>query len=136
MLQDVICRFGVVKLEIENEESMLDLMALSLTLNLAMNGINDSPSFLVNDADKHQANDAYVQRLNSSTPLLNISLALFDWGVSSLDFNRPGARLAFFKATHVRLWTALDTVKGNWPLTSESIAGVGKYFDRLVSHSG
>ncbi|KAF8596155.1 hypothetical protein BDV93DRAFT_528211 [Ceratobasidium sp. AG-I] len=135
VLQEVICRFGVVRLKTRDEESMLDLMALGLTLNLSNYGIDEPLQLFVDGDDKHQANDAYVLRLTSSIPLLNFSLALFDWGVYSSNSSRPGAMLAFSRATYVRLWAALDIAKERRPLRSEGITAVVKYFDHQVKYS-
>lgn len=136
MLQDVLCRFGLVRLETRDEEYMLDLMATIISANLSQNGTPEPVSLFVNNADGHQATQAYVQRLTSSTPLLNYCLALFDWNVHCLDFNRPGPMLAFFRATYIRLWAALDTTKESWPLTFEKINCIVSCFDRMVGYTG
>lgn len=136
MLQDVLCRFGVVTLGSQDEEAMLDLMTLSISLKLSLNGTSNLTSLLVDKADRHRASEAYTLRLTSGSPRLNFSLVLFDWNIHSLNFDEPGLMVAFFRATYARLWVTLDTAKESWPLTLERITSVQNFFDRLVGYSG
>jgi hypothetical protein len=135
MLQDLTCRFAVVELEYKNEERLFDFLTLGMKVLLYQIDDKGLPPQPTGRSDAIAVSKAYATRLSTSLPPLNMALLLFEWAVSSLDFDRPESMISFFEASYLRLWTALDMAKESPPLTYKQINDVAEYADRIFGYT-
>lgn len=135
LLHELICRFGAVKLESLDAESLLSWMTFSLKKNLMRHGEIPATSSFVDDEDRQRACQAYTMRLASSFPLLSPSLCLFNWAVLSLNIGQPHLVLTFFDTAYLRLWAALDPSKESWPLGLPEIMSLLEHTDHLMGYT-
>ncbi|KAG9089075.1 hypothetical protein FS749_001642 [Ceratobasidium sp. UAMH 11750] len=132
-LQDINCRFAVVKPRNLAEEDLLDFVLSCIKVTLTPEDLLPAP---VDRPDRREINKAYLHRFSSDMPSLELSFALFDWVVLALEFDRADMVGPFFKISCDRLWSAIEATHDFPQVSALDINHGVSFADRIIGFIG
>ncbi|KAG8688731.1 hypothetical protein FRC08_011282, partial [Ceratobasidium sp. 394] len=104
-LQEMYCRFAIVKPRDEGDEKLL---AYIMRTTQAAKAPENPPPLPIDYSDQQNVTKAYVDRLSSDEPSLGVSYVFFEWALVSQRNNRADLVAALLKVSCDRLWKAVE----------------------------